>query len=190
MSESKLKKQFAQKDVQRLRNLVKGKNGASTSVASGYQKDEVERKEGDIWEEDERTWTIKNGIKQTVSKLQKAREISKMPLFCPECNTVMNHRYDKEFYTINKRCFSCQTKFESKLKIEGKWEEYQKDIHNSEIDNTINNYEIWVDDLINGSNDGFVSESGEVEKWSKGNTSNIVKQKEEAIKYLEGLKKK
>lgn len=190
MSESKLKKEFAQKDVQRLRNLVKGKNGASTTIAAGYKKDEVERKEGDIWEEDDRTWTIKNGIKQNISKLQKAREISKMPLFCPDCSELMNHRYDKEFYTINKRCFNCQVKFETSLKASGEWEEYQKRIHNSEIDNTIQNYEIWVDDLINSSNDGFVSETGELESWSKGNSSNIVKQKEEAIKYLENLKKK
>ena len=65
MSESKLKKQFAEKDVQRLRNLVKGTNGANTTIAAGYQKEEVERKEGDVWEQDERTWTIKNGIKQS-----------------------------------------------------------------------------------------------------------------------------
>jgi hypothetical protein len=49
---------------------------------------------------------------------------------------------------------------------------------------------MWVDDLINNSNDGFISETGELENWSKANTSNIVKQKEEAIKYLENLKKK
>ena len=102
----------------------------------------------------------------------------------------MNHRYDKEFYTINKRCFNCQVQYETKLKISGEWKEYQKNIHNSEIDNTIQNYEIWVDDLINSSNDGFISETGELENWSKANNSNIVKQKEEAIKYLENLKKK
>ena len=187
---SKLKKEFAKKDVQRLRNLIQGKNGANTTISSGYKKEEEDRKEGDTWEEDDRTWTIKNGIKQNISKLQKARELNKIPLFCPECSEVMNHRYDKEFFTINRRCFNCQVKFETTLKASGEWEEYQKKIHNSEIDNTIQNYEMWVDDLINSSNDGFVSESGEVEKWSKSSSSSIVKQKEEAIKYLENLKKK
>ena len=38
MSESKLKKQFAKKDVQRLRNLIQGKDGAKTTIAAGYQK--------------------------------------------------------------------------------------------------------------------------------------------------------
>ena len=189
MSESKLKKEFAKKDVQRLRNLIQGKGGANTTISSGYSKHIKDREEGEVWEEDERTWTIKNGIKQTISKLQEARNLGKTPLFCPECNTVMNHRYDKEFYTINTRCFNCQVKFETDLKISGKWESYRDTIHNSEIDNTINNYEVWVDDLINNSNDGFISETGELENWSKGNSTNITKQKEEAIEYLKSLKK-
>ena len=69
------------------------------------------------------------------------------------------------------------------------WEEYQKQVENSEIDGMINNYEIWVDDLLNESNDGFVKEIGEVESWSKVNRDKILKQKEEAIEYLKKLKK-
>jgi hypothetical protein len=53
----------------------------------------------------------------------------------------------------------------------------------------INNFEIWTDDLINESNDGFISESGELENWSKINKEKIIKQKQEAIEYLEKLKK-
>lgn len=189
MSESKLKKDFAKKDVQRMRNLIQGKAGASTTISSGYSKQVKDRVEGETWEEDERNWVIKNGIKQTVSKLQEARDLAKTPLFCPECKIVMNHRYDKEFYTINKRCFECQVKFETHLKITGKFESYRDAIHNSEIDNTIDNYELWVDDLINSTNDGFISETGELENWSKGASTGLTKQKEEAIEYLKSLRK-
>ena len=80
MSESKLKKEFAKKDVQRLRNLIQGKGGANTTISSGYSKHTKDREEGEVWEEDERTWTIKNGIKQTISKLQEARNLGKTPL--------------------------------------------------------------------------------------------------------------
>ena len=45
------------------------------------------------------------------------------------------------------------------------------------------------DDLLNESNDGFVTEIGEVESWSKVNREKILKQKEEAIEYLKKLKK-
>ena len=39
-----------------------GKYGEKTIQSAGYRKVEVDRKEGDIWEEDGRKWTIKNGI--------------------------------------------------------------------------------------------------------------------------------
>jgi len=48
MSESVLKKEFKEADLQRLRNLVQGKTGERTSVSSGYTKDHVDRKEGEI----------------------------------------------------------------------------------------------------------------------------------------------
>jgi len=189
MTESVLKKEFKEADLQRLRNLVQGKTGEKTSVSSGYTKNIIDRQEGEIWEEDGRQWTIKSGVKQTIPKLQKARDLSKMPLFCPECKTLMKNRFDAQFYNIHHHCFDCQIKFETKLKATGKWEEYQKSIHNSEIDGIINNYEVWVDDLINNSDNGFVTEAGEVENWSKINKEQILKQKQEAIEYLEKLKK-
>ena len=68
-----LKKEFKRKDVQRARNLLTGKTGASTSTQIGYKKETKDYKEGDVWTEGRKTWTIKNGIKQTVSKLDKIR---------------------------------------------------------------------------------------------------------------------
>ena len=189
MSESVLKKEFREADLQRLRNLVQGKMGEKTSVSSGYTKDYVDRKEGDIWEEDDRQWTIKNGVKQTISKLQAVRDVALVPLFCPNCNGLMKGRYDNQFYKIHRHCFDCHIKFETKLKATGKWDEYEKQVQNSEIDGMINNYEIWVDDLINESSNGFVTELGEVESWSKVNIEKILKQKEEAVEYLKKLKK-
>ncbi len=38
MSDNVLKKEFQQKDVQRLRNLMQGKYGEKTSVGTGYTK--------------------------------------------------------------------------------------------------------------------------------------------------------
>ena len=61
MSDNVLKKQFQQKDVQRLRNLVQGKYGDKVGQSVGYSKTTIDHKEGDIWEEDGRKWTIKRG---------------------------------------------------------------------------------------------------------------------------------
>jgi len=64
MAESVLKRQFTEKDVNRLRNLITKKYGDSTGVQSGYKKQIEDHVEGDEWEENGKQWTIKNGIKR------------------------------------------------------------------------------------------------------------------------------
>ena len=43
-----LKKEFRKKDVNRMRNLIQGKTGASTGIQIGYKKKEEDHKEGDV----------------------------------------------------------------------------------------------------------------------------------------------
>ena len=68
-----LKKEFKRKDVERMRNLIRGKADASSETQVGYKKKRKDYKEGDVWKEGRKTWTIKDGIKQTVSKLDKIK---------------------------------------------------------------------------------------------------------------------
>ena len=63
-------------------------------------------------------------------------------------------------------CLNCRTKFETKLKLEGKWEEYIKNAHNLEIDHLIGEYKQFYTDKLQESNQGFVTEAGDVEKWN------------------------
>jgi len=185
-----LKKQFQQKDVQRLRNLVQGNHGDKSSISSGYTKTQEFHVEGDIWEADGRTWTIKNGIKQNITKLDKARETVHFPLFCPTCKKAMKPHLDKKWYGMYRRCFNCQVDFEYEIRKQGLWEEYEKTIFNSDIDGIINTFQIWMDDEIqNESNQGFVTEAGDVEKWVGSGKNKMLETKEEAIKYLQSLKK-
>ena len=86
-----LKKEFKRKDVERMRNLITGNAGSSSETQIGYKKKRIEYKEGDVWTENKKTWTIKDGIKQTVSKLDKIKKEVFVPLFCPECSKVMKH---------------------------------------------------------------------------------------------------
>lgn len=189
MSDSVLKKEFKQQDLQRLRNLVQGKYGDKTSISSGYVKDHIERKEGDVWEEDGRQWTITNGVKQNVTKLSLARKEGNMPLFCPKCKTLMNSQYDRKFYKMNKHCFDCQIKHESQIKKQGKWDEIQIQTNNDEIDVLIKEFTAWTEDLLNESNNSFVTEQGDVENWSKTNKQRILEEKQKAIEYLNSKRK-
>ena len=165
MSDNVLKKQFQQKDVQRLRNLMTGKHGAKTTVGVGYTKQQEFHEEGDVWEEDDRTWTIKNGIKQNITKLDKAKESIHVPLFCPCCNNLMKNKHDKAFYLQYKRCFNCQAEFETELRIKGLWEDYEKHILNSDIDAMINEFSIWIDEQMDETNTSYITEAGDVERW-------------------------
>jgi hypothetical protein len=189
-NENVLKKQFEQKDVQRLRNIIQKKYGDKIATGVGYTKKQEFHSEGDVWEEDGYKWTIKNGIKQNITKLDKAKKLHILPLFCPSCNKIMNNPYDKDYYKIHKKCFNCVAEFETELRRTGKWEEYQKSIHNSEIDNYITTFKVWVDEQLNTSNDSFISEQGDKETWIGGpNKDLILNSVDETVKYLEGLKK-
>jgi hypothetical protein len=190
MKDNVLKKEFKEKDVQRLRNLVQGKYGEKTRSSIGFSKKEEFYFEGDIWEEDGRSWTIKNGIKQNITKFDTAKKAHILPLLCPNCNKIMKNRNDKSFYTIHKICFNCVIDEEIKLKKEGKWEEYERRIHNNEIDNKIKEYKLWVEEKLSENNNSFISEDGDIEKWTgKINTVLVDKNVEEVVKYLESLKK-
>jgi hypothetical protein len=184
-----LKKEFKEKDVERLRNIVKGKHGSKTSVGIGYTKNEEFHKEGDTWEEDGRKWTIINGVKQNITKLDKAKESLLLPLFCPSCKKMMKHKFDKQFYIQYKHCYDCQLDFETSLKITGKWEEYEKNIINSDIDNVIKEFEIWFDEQLNQNNESFITETGEVENWFGSGKEKLLEEKEKTIKHLQSLKK-
>ena len=184
-----LKKEFQERDVQRLRNLVQGKYGEKTRTSVGFSKAEEFYSEGDIWESDGRTWTIKDGIKQNITKLDKAKKAHVMPLLCPNCNKVMKKRNDKAYYNIHKKCFDCVIEFETQLRKDGKWEEYQRGIKNNEIDNRIAEFKLFIKSKLEEGNESFVSESGEVERWlGKLNTEKVEDHVNNVIEYLESLK--
>jgi len=163
-----LKKEFKRKDVDRARNLLTGKSGASSETQVGYKKKRVDYKEGDVWVENKKTWTIKDGIKQTISKMDVIKKEIFMPLCCPKCSKVMKKRLDKPNYKVHKMCFECVIEFEHKLRIEGKYEDYIKKLQLKNRLTEIDEMENMFLELANQSNEGFVSEHGEVERWKGG----------------------
>jgi len=177
-----LNKEFRKTDVNRMRNLIGGKAGASSNTQVGYNKKTTDYKEGDIWKENKKTWTIKNGIKQTVSKLDAIKKEVFMPLCCPECSKVMKKRLDKPNYNIHKKCFDCVILFEHKLRIKGEYNDYIKKLKAKNSFDIVDEMESYLLDAINTSNKGFVSEDGVVERWVGGvNKVELTKQVKEAV---------
>jgi hypothetical protein len=167
MSESTLIKEFQRKDVQRLRNIVSKNSSDKTTTQVGYTKENIERKEKDIWEENGKTWTIKNGIKMTTNKLDLVKSILQIPLICPKCHKAMiNSRLNKQMYYIHKMCSNCVIDNETKLKQTGEFDNYQQTIVKNGIEYHIKEMEdILLDISINGNNESFITESGDIEEW-------------------------
>ena len=160
-----LNKEFERRDVERMRNLIKGKANSSSENQVGYQKKTIERKEGDIWKENKKTWTIKNGIKQTISKLDKIKKEVFVPLCCPKCSKVIKHQLDKDNYKIHKNCHDCVIEFEHKLRMEGKYKDYIKELKAKNSLNMVDEMESYLLSAVNSTNDGYISEKGELERW-------------------------
>jgi hypothetical protein len=79
-------------------------------------------KEGDVWDDnDGKQWTIKNGIKQSISKLESAR----MPMFCPFCKKTMSGRINTKFWRLRGKCEDCVLKEEVQIRLSGDWEQYE-----------------------------------------------------------------
>ena len=163
-----LNKEFKKTDVNRMRNLIQGKAGASSNTQVGYSKKTTDYKEGDVWKENKKTWTIKNNIKQTVSKLDAIKKEIFMPLCCPKCSKVMKKRLDKPHYKLHKKCYDCIIDFEGKLRVKGTYDHYIKSLKAKNSIEVLNELESTLLDAINTSNEGYISEDGVIERWVGG----------------------
>jgi len=188
MSDNKLKKEFNTRDVQRMRNLITKDYSAKTGTQVGYNKEYIDRKEGDIWEENGRKWTIQNGIKQTINKLDGIKKLLVTPLTCPNCHKPMTKgKADKYMYSIHQKCLDCVIEYETKLKALGKYEEYEKNIKNQSIAYHIKEMEnVLLELAMNQPEESFVTEGGDIETWKgKGvDTKILIQDIQEYIQKL------
>lgn len=131
------------------------------------------RKEGDVWTERGKTWTIKNGVKRTVSKFSTIRKELQTPLCCPKCSKTLKH-IDQHIYKFNKVCLDCTIEFEHELIKQGKYEEYEKQRVRANVQQFVKDIdEFMVDYLKDEGSRDFVTEDGDVESWV-GNTNKVV----------------
>jgi len=176
------------KGIQRMRNLVSGNASDKTKISTGYGKQKIVRSEGDTWELKGKTWTVKNGIHQTVSKLDAAREAIKVPMECPKCgDTRMQHHAYKAMYKKFGMCLNCVVKLEKGLKAAGKFEKFAKELSKS-------NNEAWLRDkteeyydwLSTMDNESYITEAGDIEDWSGGKSKKVLKKEfDQQVKKIE-----
>jgi hypothetical protein len=191
-NESMLQKDFKQRDVQRMRNLITKNYGDKTVTQAGYTKEIVEHKEGDVWEENGKQWTIKNGLKQNITRLDNIKKSLIIPLTCPNCSKPMkNDTLNKKMWPIHKMCFDCVITMETKLKREGKFEEYERNMTRKGIETYIKELEeaLLELSLSTTEDESVVTESGDIEHWVGGNIDKqkIIQDLQEHIQKLKDI---
>jgi hypothetical protein len=87
--------------------------------------------------------------------------------------------------SLHNKCFDCVIEMEAKIKLEGKWEEYEKQMMNSNKDAMVDDFEKAFDNYINSQNDSYVTEQGDIESWKGGKINeDEIKNVKEYIKKL------
>lgn len=141
--------------------------------------------EGDVWEDQGKTWTIKNGIKRTVSKLEEARKAILTPLCCPTCQKPMKHPLDQQMWAINETCFNCLVDMEHEIIKAGKWKEYEVGKMTANAKSFLRDLQDYLEDEMQDTSKRYVTEDGMIEKWKDVDTSYIKNIRDEAIKNME-----
>ena len=184
-NESLLKKEFKKSDVQRVRNLVNKDFTSKTKQQTGYKKSTQRHKEGDIWEENGKQWTIKNGLKQNITKLDSAKKAVRIPLKCPKCNGSMKHHLAKKMYKIHGFCFDCTIDMEAELRKAGLYDQYEQRMMQGNMKAFAKDIEQWAIDIMSNSST-YVTEAGDIEDW-KSNSNKSKEILKNVRKYISHL---
>ena len=119
----------------------------------------------------------------------------RMPWFCPECKKTMKAKVNDKMWRLFGHCFDCQVKIENKLRIEGKYEEWEeKKVLNNQlsyIKDQINSIDDWKDETSKPlevfDQVGVQDIELHTEKWSQ-NKEKVEEMSNEALEELNKMK--
>ena len=103
--------------------------------------------------------------------------------------TDIQKKIKSELLSSNNKFDNKLSEYETKLKREGKYEEYERDIVKQNIKYHITEMEnVLLDLLMNTSGEQFVTENGEIEEWKgKGVDNQFIQDIQEYIQKLKGI---
>lgn len=152
----------------RIKNILDGKYTDKLKVSVGYEKSDEKHVEGDVWEEDGKTWTIKNSVKRTVNKLSEARKLVKLPTSCPKCGQLMKRRLDNKMWNLRGKCFECVIKEDTEKMKKGTFKDYENKSVANNMKSYLDHVKEFAEDYIEHSDaKHYITETGDVEDWSR-----------------------
>ena len=148
----------------------------------------------DLEEKKKRQDEIKADRERKNDKMDALKE-TRTPWFCPECKKIMKKKLDDKMYRLYNQCFDCQIQFENKLRIDGKYDEWeQKKMLNNELSyirDQIESIEDWKEEASKPlevfDQVGIKDIELQTEKWSQ-NTEQVEKMSNEALEELNKMK--
>ena len=129
-----------------------------------------------------------------IDRLSEILKEARMPWFCPSCKKTMKKKLDNKFWRVEGQCFDCHVKMENKLRVSGKYEDYEKSkilenkrAYLKDLKQSIDEFEETGGKATFFNEVGVVEKGVEKEEWSMGqeNFDKLVKEAREYIEKLE-----
>lgn len=188
-----------------VKKLLHGEHESQTKVqvAVPERVDTVSYKVGDKWiDSDGNEWEQKEGYKLKLGKPWQQELHTYLKAFpnCSKetCTCEFPTRLDEKMRTIHGMCFDCVLKMEHKIKLEGRWHEYERGKIKANAYAWLKEAEADKDLIASElSKAEFTNDFGDLEKWDVGKTKEQIlekieeefeKFKTEFIAALDGVK--
>jgi hypothetical protein len=157
-------------NIKAVKEMIAGNHRTQTKNTVGFdeQKEFVKREVGEQWtDNDGNIWEQKKGYKVKLGKLSELRDSLKDFPNCKEgCTSHMNPtRNDLRMKVIHGMCLDCVIEMEHNLKMEGKYEEYER---SKILDNAkawLKQAELEKEAIKLAMQARFVNEDGSFEEW-------------------------
>jgi len=175
------------RNIEAIKKMLDGTHRTQNKTTVGFSdadkvaKQNQKRAIGECWVENGEEWEQREGFKIKKGKMDEIRQLiaNKMPTTCPKCDNTMTKRLDERFWKLEKHCFDCQVDFEHNLRIEGKYEEYEKE-------RILKNAEAWLKDAEQEAKEiiesfrnpeNFTNVDGTTEQWNGAITAEEIADK-------------
>ena len=145
----------------------------------------------DINEKKERQKQIAKEREES-SERSDALKAARTPWFCPKCDKVMKKRLDDKMYRLYNHCFDCQLNIENKMRIEGTYDEWEKEKVKANTMSWIKEQRISIEEFKKQKTPEFYQQvrpdgySVDKEKWDMDMTL-VMKQADEALEHLQKM---
>jgi len=157
-------------NIKAVKEMIAGNHRTQTKNTVGFdeQKEFVKREVGEQWtDNDGNIWEQKKGYKVKLGKLSELRDSLKDFPNCKEgCTSHMNPtRNDLRMKVIHGMCLDCVIEMEHKLKMEGKYEDYERSKILENAKAWLKQAELEKDTIKLAMQARFVNEDGSLEEW-------------------------